>query len=94
MANSDTCTETISLYLHRSKSTRSQLVTSADPDDFGSEQYWAIQLIWSIYYAAGTLVYTSIMAVTVIELVVWVLVCCFAVGTSKLLAFRLAGNWA
>ncbi|KAK5231946.1 hypothetical protein LTR47_007079 [Exophiala xenobiotica] len=38
----------------------------------GQDEWWIVQLFWAIYYVAGTLVYTSIMAVTVPELVVWV----------------------
>ena len=59
----------------------------------GEEQQWWIQLIWAVYYGAGTLVFSSIMAVTVIELVVWVILSCVTVAASKLLAFRLCGNW-
>ena len=67
------------------------LIVSADAD--GGEQKWWIRFIWSIYYAAGTLVYSSIMAVTVVELVVWVILSCLTVAASKMLAFRLCGNW-
>jgi len=86
----------------RSQPNGSAPVSSIDPDDaavdftpvpLGTEQQWVVQLAWGIYYAAGTLIYSSIMAVTVIELVVWVIISCFAVGMSKLLAFRLCGNW-
>ncbi|KAI9706141.1 MAG: hypothetical protein M1812_008250 [Candelaria pacifica] len=59
----------------------------------GGEQQWWIQFIWAIYYAAGTLIYSSIMAITVVELVVWVVLSCVTVAASKLLAFRLCGNW-
>lgn len=59
----------------------------------GGEQEWWIQFIWAIYYAAGTLVFTSIMAVTVIELVVWVILSCVTMAASKVLAFRLCRNW-
>ena len=40
-------------------------------------------------YIAGTLVYSSIMAVTVIELFAWVAVSCATTAVSKLLAFLL-----
>ncbi len=46
-------------------------------------------MIWRIYYTAGTLVYTSIMAVTVIELFVWVCVSVGAAISMRLLAFYL-----
>ncbi|KAF2177601.1 hypothetical protein K469DRAFT_755037 [Zopfia rhizophila CBS 207.26] len=57
-------------------------VQSADED-------WPVQLAWGVYYIAGTLIFTSIMAVTVIELVVWVGLGFAVSGTSKLLAFFL-----
>ena len=59
----------------------------------GGEERWWIQFIWAVYYAAGTLIFNSIMAVTVIELFVWVVITCFTVAASKMLAFRLCGNW-
>lgn len=55
----------------------------------GGKEKWWIQLIWAVYYAAGTLVFSSIMAVTVIELVVWVIISCYTVAASRLLALRL-----
>lgn len=55
----------------------------------GAGEWWVIQLIWAIYYIAGTLIYTSIMAVTVIELFVWVVVSFAVTGASKLLALFL-----
>jgi len=55
----------------------------------GGGDPWLIQLIWRIYYTAGTLVYTSIMAVTVIELFVWVCVSVGAAISMRLLAFCL-----
>ena len=42
-----------------------------------------------MYYTAGTLIYASIMAVTVIELTVWVLVSVAVAAAYKLLAFFL-----
>ncbi|KAF2474948.1 uncharacterized protein BDR25DRAFT_280577 [Lindgomyces ingoldianus] len=55
----------------------------------GADEAWPVQLAWGIYYIAGTLVFTSIMAVTVIELVVWVGLGLAVTGSSKLLAFFL-----
>ena len=55
----------------------------------GANEWWLVQLIWAIYYICGTLVFTSIMAVTVIELFVWVLIGFSVTGASKLLAFFL-----
>lgn len=53
----------------------------------GEDEWWIVQLTWAIYYVAGTLIYTSIMAVTVAELVVWVLISVALTATSKILAF-------
>lgn len=55
----------------------------------GRGKPWLVQLMWAIYYVAGTLVYTSIMAVTVIELFLWVVISIAATAISKLLAFFL-----
>lgn len=55
----------------------------------GRGKAWLVQFMWAIYYVAGTLVYTSIMAVTVIELFVWVMTSVAVTAASKLLAFFL-----
>lgn len=55
----------------------------------GRGKLWLVQLMWAIYYVAGTLVYTSIMAVTVIELFLWVVVSIAVTAASKILAFFL-----
>ncbi|KAI9708082.1 MAG: hypothetical protein M1820_004286 [Bogoriella megaspora] len=55
----------------------------------GGGMDWIIQLTWAIYYIAGTLVYTSIMAVTVVELVTWVVVSIAVMAASKILGFLL-----
>ncbi|KAF9527427.1 hypothetical protein CPB83DRAFT_856156 [Crepidotus variabilis] len=55
----------------------------------GGGEYWIVQFIWAVYYIAGTLIFTSIMAVTVIELVVWFLCTILVTGASKLLGFFL-----
>lgn len=52
----------------------------------GTDETWLVQLIWAIYYVAGTLIFTSIVGVTVIELLTWVLVCCFVSFAAKMLA--------
>lgn len=52
----------------------------------GVDEAWPVQLTWAIYYIAGTLVYTSIMALTVIELFVWVVVQLGVTATSKMVA--------
>ncbi|KAK2757294.1 hypothetical protein FQN54_004808 [Arachnomyces sp. PD_36] len=52
----------------------------------GADEAWPVQLTWAIYYIAGTLIFTSISAVTVAELTVWVVVLFAVTGTSKLLA--------
>ena len=55
----------------------------------GRGKTWLVQFVWAIYYIAGTLVYTSIMAVTVVELTAWVMASIAATAVSKLLAFFL-----
>ena len=55
----------------------------------GQGKLWLVQQLWAIYYIAGTLVYSSIMAVTVVELFVWVMVSCATTAASKHLAFFL-----
>lgn len=52
----------------------------------GADETWLVQLIWAIYYIAGTLIFTSIVGVTVIELLRWVPVCCFVGFAAKMLA--------
>ena len=59
----------------------------------GGEHGWFVQLVWAVYYATGTLVFSSIMLVTVLELLVWVLTICALTATSKLLAYKLCGHW-
>lgn len=54
-----------------------------------TRDWWGIQMAWSIYYIAGTLVYSSIMVVMVPELVVWVFASCLAVFAGKMCAFLL-----
>jgi hypothetical protein len=55
----------------------------------GADEDWPVQLSWGIYYIAGTLIWTSIMAITVAELVVWVGLAIAVSASSKLLAFFL-----
>ncbi|KAL3428430.1 hypothetical protein PVAG01_01939 [Phlyctema vagabunda] len=55
----------------------------------GRGMSWPIQLSWAIYYIAGTLLYSAIMAVTVVELVVWVFASMFAAAMSKALAMSI-----
>ncbi|MCJ1263174.1 hypothetical protein MMC22_003044 [Lobaria immixta] len=55
----------------------------------GRGKLWLVQLVWGVYYVAGTLVYTSIMAVTVIELFVWVMTSVAVTAASKFLGFFL-----
>jgi hypothetical protein len=55
----------------------------------GRGKPWLVQLVWAVYYIAGTLVYSSIMAVTVAELTVWVLTSVAVTAASKFLAFFL-----
>ena len=53
----------------------------------GANEDWPVQLSWAIYYIAGTLIWTSIMAVTVVELTVWVALGVTVSAISKILAF-------
>lgn len=73
---------------------RSETVEATPPSvvQKGEEKWW-IAFTWAVYYAAGTLAFSSIMAVTVIELVVWVILSCYTVAASRLLASRLCSDW-
>ncbi|OJD19160.1 hypothetical protein AJ78_00860 [Emergomyces pasteurianus Ep9510] len=55
----------------------------------GADEAWPVQLAWGIYYVAGTLIFTSIMAVTVVELTVWVFVQTAVTAASKMFALYL-----
>ncbi|PGH34082.1 hypothetical protein GX50_03138 [[Emmonsia] crescens] len=55
----------------------------------GADEAWPVQLAWGIYYIAGTLIFTSIMAVTVAELAVWVFVQIAVTAASKMFALYL-----
>ena len=52
----------------------------------GADEAWPVQLAWAFYYIVGMLVFTSIMAVTVLELAVWVIILFAVTGASKLFA--------
>ncbi|KAL3476136.1 hypothetical protein BJX99DRAFT_228293 [Aspergillus californicus] len=52
----------------------------------GADQAWPVQFAWAVYYIIGSLVFTSIMAITPLELFVWVVVMAVVVGSSKMLA--------
>ncbi|KAF2827452.1 hypothetical protein CC86DRAFT_393580 [Ophiobolus disseminans] len=65
---------------------RDEKITSAIQ---GANEDWPVKMAWGIYYIAGTLVFTSIMAVTVPELVVWVALGLATTGCSRILAFFL-----
>ncbi|CAI7573412.1 unnamed protein product [Penicillium glandicola] len=52
----------------------------------GADQQWPVQFSWGLYYIIGTLVYTSIMAVTPVELFVWVVTMSVVSGAGKMLA--------
>ena len=62
---------------------KSELISAVQ----GGDEWWVVQMCWAVYYVAGTLIYTSIMAVTVIELFAWVMVSAVVAGMSKLVAF-------
>lgn len=51
--------------------------------------WWPVQLVWNRHYVASTQVYSSIMAVTVSELVVWVFASSLTVVASSVCAFVL-----
>lgn len=55
----------------------------------GRGNLWLVQFMWAIYYVVGTLFYTSIMAVTEIELWTWVVTSVAVTAASKFLAFFL-----
>jgi hypothetical protein len=59
----------------------------------GSQEHLLVQFSWAIYYTAGTLVFTSIMLVTVLELLVWVSATCVATAVSKMFGYKLCGYW-
>ncbi|KAE9366364.1 hypothetical protein N431DRAFT_352142 [Stipitochalara longipes BDJ] len=59
----------------------------------GSHEQLFVQFSWAVYYTAGTLVFSSIMLVTVLELIVWVTVTCAATAASKMFAYKLCGYW-
>ncbi|KAH8430591.1 uncharacterized protein LDX57_008255 [Aspergillus melleus] len=52
----------------------------------GADEAWPVQFAWAIYYIIGTLVFTSIMAITPLELFVWVVIMSVLTGASKMLA--------
>ncbi|KAL2825651.1 hypothetical protein BDW59DRAFT_146127 [Aspergillus cavernicola] len=52
----------------------------------GADEAWPVQFAWAVYYIIGSLVYTSIMAITPLELFVWVVIMSVVTGASKLLA--------
>ncbi|KAK1145671.1 hypothetical protein N8T08_003907 [Aspergillus melleus] len=52
----------------------------------GADEAWPVQFAWAIYYIIGTLVFTSIMAITPLELFVWVVIMSVHTGASKMLA--------
>ncbi|EEP82135.1 predicted protein [Uncinocarpus reesii 1704] len=70
----------------RRKDIKGQIQTGRPSAVQGVDEAWPVQLSWAIFYIAGTLVYTSIMAVTVVELFVWVVIQLSVTAASKLLA--------
>lgn len=55
----------------------------------GADQDWPVQIAWLAYYVAGTQIFTSIMAVTLVELVCWAALAFFMTGCQKVLGFFL-----
>ncbi|KAF2847936.1 hypothetical protein T440DRAFT_481255 [Plenodomus tracheiphilus IPT5] len=66
--------------------TREKNITSAI---HGANETWLVQIAWGICYITGTLCFSSIMAVTVPELVVWAVLLLTTAARSKILAFLL-----
>ncbi|KAJ5058017.1 hypothetical protein J3E74DRAFT_467739 [Bipolaris maydis] len=69
--------------IHRAFAGRRQALSAIQ----GADEDWPVQMAWGIYYIAGTLIFASIMAVTIIEMAVWVFLCLAVTGISKVLAF-------
>ncbi|KFY08950.1 hypothetical protein V492_05761 [Pseudogymnoascus sp. VKM F-4246] len=59
----------------------------------GGEQNWFVQICWGFYYSAGSLIFTSIMLVSVEELFTWIVLSGVVTAASKLLGCKLAGYW-
>jgi hypothetical protein len=59
----------------------------------GREEGWFVQFIWAVYYTAGTLIFSSIMLVTVIELFVWLVAASAVTAASKMFGYKLCGYW-
>ena len=59
----------------------------------GREEGWFVQFTWAVYYTAGTLIFSSIMLVTVVELVAWLVAAGAVTAASKMLGYKLCGYW-
>ena len=59
----------------------------------GSREALFVQFSWAVYYTAVTLLFSSIMLVTVLELLVWVLATCATAAALKIFAYKLCGYW-
>lgn len=79
------CSVTPASNIHRERECELRIISAIQ----GANEDWLVQMAWGIYYIAGSLIFTSIMAVTVIELIVWVALCFAVTGCSKVLAFFL-----
>ena len=55
----------------------------------GTEDEWPAQLVWAVYYLVGSLFYTSIAAVTGVELSVWIIRCFCITAASRWCALLL-----
>lgn len=59
----------------------------------GADEEWPVQLAWIAYYVSGTQIFTSIMAVTLVELVCWAGLAFFITGCQKQLGLFLCLLW-
>ncbi|CAG8955262.1 hypothetical protein HYFRA_00011244 [Hymenoscyphus fraxineus] len=59
----------------------------------GSGEALFVQIGWASYYTAGTLVFSSIMLVSVSELCAWLLATSATAAVSKMFAYKLCGYW-
>ncbi|KAL2846940.1 hypothetical protein BJY01DRAFT_247004 [Aspergillus pseudoustus] len=74
-------------YWNRRRARKEENESSGRPSAVqGADEAWPVQFAWAIYYIVGTLVFTSIMAITPLELFVWVVVMSIVTGASKMLA--------
>jgi hypothetical protein len=59
----------------------------------GADEEWPVQIAWIAYYVSGTQIFTSIVAVTLVELVCWAGLAFFITGCQKQLGLFLCLLW-